>query len=75
MKKAEIVAKKVVGRINQDRRDDNGNTTDFASSFEEESSSFSGNTNKVHGLCKQGQCMWKNGKIDDVCAEIEKRRC
>lgn len=69
MKKAGIVAKKVVDERNQERLE--GGMNNSASSFDKENSSPSSGPCKWKQLCQNGKCTWKvRDKYDDIFAEI-----
>lgn len=70
IKKAEVIAKKVVDRINQSRSDDNSSSK--YSSFYDERALFSAGSGNWKQLCQNGKCTWKmRDKYDDVYAEIQ----
>lgn len=69
MKKAEVVAKKVVDEKNQARLESRMNNS--STSSDEENSSLSSSPCKWKQLCQNGKCTWKiRDKYDDIFAEI-----
>lgn len=72
MKKAEVVAKKVVDQINRERMDQSQCGSSSVPSAEDESVLLPSTPCNWKQLCQNGKCTWKvRNKHDDIFAEIK----